>query len=354
MTSSEWQVAKPESVGLRSEPFGALVGWLDGNDHANIHGIVVVRHGKLLFEHYRTGEDECWGVPLGKVMHGPESKHDLRSVTKSVTSLLLGIALERKLVGSIDDPVLGWFPEYSDLHTPEKERISLRHLLTMSAGFEWNEYVPDSDPRNSEICMLLSDDQYRYTLKQPVVSPPGQLWNYNSGGSALLGAVVGKAAGAALDEVAREFLLEPLGISDFDWTRKADRGIPEVGGLRLRARDLAKIGQLVLAGGNWNGRQIISQQWIDESTTAHIGPPHMLYFYGYQWWQGRSLLNGREVSWVAAIGHGGQRIIIAPELDLVTAITAGLYGSPMQGAVLPLTIFNRYVLTAAGSEGGTA
>jgi hypothetical protein len=207
MIVSDWLVAKPESVGLRNEPLDALVKWLDWDHQANIHGIVVVRHGKLLFEHYRMGEDECWGEPLGNVIHGPESKHDLRSVTKSVTSLLLGIALERKLIGSIDDPVLGWFPEYADLRTPEKERISLRHLLTMSAGFEWNENVPASDPRHSEIRMLMSDDQHRYALEQPIVSPPGQVWNYNSGGSALLGAVVGKAAGSTLDEVAREFLL---------------------------------------------------------------------------------------------------------------------------------------------------
>jgi CubicO group peptidase (beta-lactamase class C family) len=349
MIVSDWLVAKPESVGLRNEPLDALVKWLDWDHQANIHGIVVVRHGKLLFEHYRMGEDECWGEPLGNVIHGPESKHDLRSVTKSVTSLLLGIALERKLIGSIDDPVLGWFPEYADLRTPEKERISLRHLLTMSAGFEWNENVPASDPRHSEIRMLMSDDQHRYALEQPIVSPPGQVWNYNSGGSALLGAVVGKAAGNTLDEVAREFLLGPLGITDFAWTRKADSGIPEVGGLRLRARDQARIGQLVLAGGNWNGRQIVSRQWIEESTAAHIGPPGMIYFYGYQWWQGRSLLNGREVPWVAAIGNGGQRIIIVPALDLVVVITAGLYGNPMQ-AVVPLLIFNRHVLAAVGSK----
>lgn len=347
--SSDWKIAKPESGGLQSEPLDALVKWLEGFDQTNVHGIVVVSRGTLLFEHYRTGEDECWGVPLGKVVHGPESKHDLRSVTKSVTSLLLGIALERKLIDNIDEPILKWFPEYSDLRTPEKEGISLRHLLTMSAGFEWDEYLPYTNPRNSEVRMLMSSDQYRYTLEQPVVSPPGQIWNYNSGGSALLGAVIGKATGKALDSVAREFLLEPLGITDFAWTRNTKNGIPEVGGLRLRARDLAKIGQLVLAGGNWNGRQIVSRQWIRESTAAHIGPADRMYFYGYQWWQGRSLFRRREVPWVAAIGNGGQRIIVVPELDLVVAITAGLYASPMQ-AWLPLLIFNRYVLGAVMSE----
>jgi CubicO group peptidase (beta-lactamase class C family) len=344
MSPPDWNVGKPERAGLRSGPQQALIKWLDGLRDANIHSVVVIRRNTLVFEHYRTGEDECWGVPLGNVPHGPETKHDLRSVTKSVTSLLLGIALERKLVGSIDEPVFNWFPEYSDLRTQEKERISLSHLLTMSAGFEWDEFIPYNDPKNSEVRMLMSSDQYRYTLEQSVVSPPGEVWNYNSGGSALLGAIVSKAAGKALDEVAREFLLEPLGITDFSWTKK-ENGIPEVGGLRLRARDFAKIGQLVLAGGNWNGRQIVSRRWISESTAAHIGPADRLYFYGYQWWQGRSLFNGRDMPWIVAIGNGGQRIFIVPGLDLVAVITAGHYASPTQ-VWLPLLIFNRYVLGA--------
>jgi CubicO group peptidase (beta-lactamase class C family) len=347
MSTSDWEVAEPESAGLSRGPLEAMIKWLDGFEEANIHGVVVVRGGRLLFEHYRTGEDQCWGEPLGKVAHGPDSKHDLRSVTKSVISLLFGIALDRKLIGSIDEPMLDWFPDYSDLRTPEKERIRLRHLLTMSAGLEWDEYNY-SDPRNSELCMLRSSDQYRYALEQPVASPPGQVWTYNSGSSLLLGAVIAKAAGAALDDVAREFLLEPLGISDFDWTRNATSGILEVGGLRLRARDFAKIGQLVLAGGSWSGRQIVSRQWIEESTAAHIGPADRLYFYGYQWWQGRSLLGGREVRWVNAMGLGGQRIFIVPSLDLVAVITAGLYWNPIQ-AWLPLLIFNRHVLGAVAS-----
>src|SRR5215831_179869 len=164
----------------------------------------------------------------------------------------------------------------------------------------------------------------------------------------LLEAVIAKAAGGALDDVAREFLLEPLGITDFEWT-KAQSGILEWGGLRLRSRDLAKIGQLVVNGGNWNGRQIVSQKWMKESTAAHIAPAHLTYFYGYQWWLGRSLVEGREVQWVCAMGHGGQRIFAVPALDLVAVVTAGLYADALNGW-LPLVIFNRHVLGAVVSE----
>jgi hypothetical protein len=133
MSLSDWTIANPESAGLPSEPLRELVEWLDGFGQANIHSVLVVRHGKLSFEHYRAGEDES---------------------------------------------VINWFLQYSDLRTPEKERISLRHLLTMSAGLEWNEYVPFSDPKNSAMRMLESADRCRYALEQPVVAPGGQIWNW--------------------------------------------------------------------------------------------------------------------------------------------------------------------------------
>jgi CubicO group peptidase (beta-lactamase class C family) len=245
--------------------------------------------------------------------------------------------------------LIDWFPQYSDLRSPAKERISLRHLLTMSAGLEWNENVPFSDPKNSAMRLLCSADQCRYVLEQPVVAPGGQIWNYNSGCTLLLEAVLAKAAGVALDDVARELLFEPLGITDFAWTKNLKSGILEWGGLRLRSRDLAKIGQLVLNDGHWNGRQIVSQKWVKESTSAHIGPAHLTYFYGYQWWLGRSLIEGREVPWICAMGHGGQRIFAVPALDLVTVVTAGLYADAING-LLPLIIFNRFVLGAVASE----
>jgi CubicO group peptidase (beta-lactamase class C family) len=132
----------------------------------------------------------------------------------------------------------------------------------MSTGLEWNENVPFTDPKNSEMRMLCSADQCRYVLEQPVVAPGGQVWNYNSGCTLLLESVLAKAADVALDDVAGEFLLEPLGITDFAWTKNFKSGILEVGGLRLSSRDLAKIGQLVLNDGNWNDRQIVSQKWV--------------------------------------------------------------------------------------------
>jgi CubicO group peptidase (beta-lactamase class C family) len=160
-------------------------------------------------------------------------------------------------------------------------------------------------------------------LGLPSTAPPGQEFFYNTGTLALLSAIIRKATGRPLDEFARENLFEPLGITHFDWRRyrgETDAG----GGLRMRPRDMAKIGQLVLASGRWNDRQIVSKAWIDASLAPRLeatGP----YFYGYLWWLGRSLHNGREVHWAAALGRGGQSIKIVPELDLVVVVTAGYY-----------------------------
>jgi CubicO group peptidase (beta-lactamase class C family) len=156
-----------------------------------------------------------------------------------------------------------------------------------------------------------------------VTAPPGQEFFYNTGALTLLSAVMRKATGRPLDEFARENLFAPLGITGVEWGRV--RGDSDAGGgLRLRPRDMAKIGQLVLAGGRWNGRQIVSKEWIEASTTRKLEATDN-QSYGYLWWLGRARHNGGEVHYVGAFGRGGQAIRIVPELDLVIAVTAGYY-----------------------------
>ncbi|HUY38166.1 MAG TPA: serine hydrolase [Candidatus Binataceae bacterium] len=311
-----------------------------------MHAVLVARHGKLVFEHYFTGADERLGRPVGQVAFGPETRHDERSMTKSVTDLIVGIAIDRGWIKSVDQSVMSFFPEYADLLTPEKNRITLRNLLTMSSGLEWHEFdTPYTSDKNSEIRMDTAPDPYRYALEQPVAAPPGEIWNYNSGSTELLGAILRKATGKPLDQLARSLLFEPLGIADVEWYKYAHGNPSAAAGLRLRPRDLAKIGQLVLQHGAWNGKQLVSAAWIDASTTPQING-FLVFFYGYQFWLGRSLINKHEVDWAAAWGLGGQRMFIVPELDLVVVVNAGLYRSDMQAQV-PLKILNQYVLKAA-------
>jgi CubicO group peptidase (beta-lactamase class C family) len=341
--ADHWPVATLDSVGLASATLCPMVPRLDTWKEANLHSVVVVRHGSLVFEHYFSGPDEKFDTKLGEVAFGPETKHDVRSVTKSIVALLLGIAVDRGWVEGIDQPVLSFFPEYADLRSPEKDRITLRHLLTMSAGLRWSEDNYD-DPNNSEVLMDQAPDHYRFVMEQPVVAPAGQVYNYNGGGTALIAAVLQRATGKPLDELARTLLFEPLDITDVEWGRWDNGTAVAASGLRMRPRDLAKIGQLVLSRGVWNDRRVVPASWVDDATAPQINGAG-LYFYGYKFWLGRSLVHRREVDWASATGNGGQRVFIVPALDLVVVVTAGLYHSPLQSSV-PIAVMNRFVLTA--------
>jgi len=340
-----WKVAAPATVGLDPVALCALVPRFDAWTAADVHAVLVARHGTLVFEHYFAGADERWGQSLGTVTFGPEVKHDLRSITKSVTSLVLGIAIGRGWVPGVEAPVLSLLPQYADLRSAATEHITLRDLLTMSAGLKWDENLPYSDYDNSETQMDLAPDPYRYVLTRPVDTPPGKVWNYSGGGAALISAVLHQATGKTEDVLAQELLFDPLGIKDVTWARYPAIGEPiAASGLAMRPRDLAKLGQLVLNHGMWDGRQVVPAAWIEASITPRI-QASQLYFYGYQWWLGRSLVQRRQVDWALGLGLGGQRLFIVPELDMVVLVMAGLYHSEIQGGV-PLIALNRYALAA--------
>ena len=273
----------------------------------------------------------------------------MKSVTKGITSLAVGIALDRGLIRSINEPIFSFFPELSDLRTPEKDRIQLVHALTMSMGLKWVEAIPSNEDDNDEVRMHTASDPCRYVLSLAATAPAGREYFYNTGALTLVSAIIRKATERPLDEFAREPLFEPLGITGVEWSRvKGDTDAG--GGLRLLPRDMAKIGQLVLAGGRWNDRQIVPKDWIETSTAPKFKATEN-QSCGYLWWLGRSLLNGREVHWVGAFGRGGQSIRIVPEFDLVVVVTAGYYQdySP-QAFQLQYGVF-RDVLRAISSPG---
>jgi len=324
----DWPVAAPGEVGLDPSLLCAIGEKLAAPDRPNLHAVVVVRRGKLIYESYTSGADQQWGADLGVVAYDATMQHDVRSVTKSVVSLLLGIAIDRGLVADVEMPVMPFFPEYATLATPKLERIRLRHLLTMTAGFAWHEDV-GWVPANTERQMYEAADPYRYVLERPVVHEPDQRWVYNGGASLLLGAVLKQAAGTSIDSFAKETLFGPLGIDDYTWITLSNGDPIASGGLRLRPRDMAKLGQLVLNGGNWNDRRIVSPEWIAASTEPRFDAEGLRY--GYHWWWGRSLLGSGTFEWIAAFGLGGQRIFIVPEADLVVVVTAGLYRDESQG-----------------------
>jgi CubicO group peptidase (beta-lactamase class C family) len=328
-----WQIAAPEAVGMDGLRLCSIATRLQAQN-ANVHAVVIVRHGKLVFEQYFPGCDDPWGAPDGQFSFDATTKHDMRSVSKSVTSLLVGIAINRKLIASTDEPLLKFFPQYSELKLPGWDKIVLRHLLTMSSGISWDEARAWNDPKNDEPHLGKDVDPARYVLAKPIAAPPDAIWTYNGGGTDLLGNIIAQVSGRSLDAFAREVLFQPLGISDWEWKVYENRKVSAAAGLRLRPRDAAKIGQLVLNRGVWNGKQIVSAAWIEQSIAPRfqaIGYFGGLFFYGYNWWLGRTLSEGKEVTWIAAVGLGGQRIVIVPAIDLVMMVTSGMYTNPRQG-----------------------
>jgi CubicO group peptidase (beta-lactamase class C family) len=329
-----WAIALPESVGIDGASLCGIAIRLKASD-ADVHAVVIARHGKLVFEQYFRGYDEPWGAPNGQHDFDATTRHDMRSASKSVVSLLLGIAIERKLIAGVDEPVVKFFPEWAALKTPGWDNITLRHLLTMSSGIQWEENRAWTDPANDEPHLGYEADPISYVLGKPIATPPDTIWNYNGGGTDLLGNILERVSGQPLQDFAREALFQPLDISDWEWKTYPKNGkIAAAAGLRLRPRDAAKIGQLVLDRGVWNGRQLVPAAWIAQSIAPRfqaIGYFGGLFFYGYQWWLGRTLSEGREITWIAAMGLGGQRIFIVPDLDLVVMTASGLYNSPRQG-----------------------
>jgi CubicO group peptidase (beta-lactamase class C family) len=210
--------------------------------------------------------DETWGRPLGTVAFGPETLHDLRSVTKSLVGLLYGMALADGKVPPPDAVLVDQFPEYPDLAAdPARRRLTVAHVLSMTLGLEWNENLPYTSAANSEIAMELAPDRYRFVLERPIVGSPGQRWGYNGGATALLGRLIARGVAAGLPDYARAALFAPLGITAFDWIKGQDGTPSAASGLRLAPRDLARIGQLVIQRGRWDGRQVVPASWIDAS-----------------------------------------------------------------------------------------
>ncbi len=298
---------------------------------SGIDALLVAKGQQLLFERYETNDDEIWGTPNGRVTFGPTVLHDLRSVTKSVVGLLYGIALADGKVPPPEAKLYAQFPEYADLAAqPGRDRLTIAHVLSMTMGIEWDELtIPYGDPRNSENAMVAAPDRYRYILERPITGEPGVKWVYCGGATALLGRLIARGTGEKLLDYARRVLFEPLGFGPSEWVVDHTGEPHAASGLRLLPRDLLKVGQLVIAGGAWNGRQVVPAEWVKRATTQAVTIEGR-GGYGYQWYLGAipaGPLQG--TAWSAGIGWGGQRLFVVPRLDLVIAINAGNYRRPI-------------------------
>ena len=317
---------------------------------SGLHTLLVSQGGKLVFEHYERGEDESWGELLGTVAFAPDVLHDLRSVSKSVVALLYGIALADGKVPPPEAKLYDQFPEYADLaKQPGRDRLTIHHVLSMTLGLEWDELtIPYGDLRNSENAMEAAPDRFRFILERPIVGEPGVKWTYCGGATALLGHLIAKGTGEPLLAYARRVLFDSLGFGPAEWTKGHDGEPHTASGLRLLPRDMLKVGQLALAGGTWNGKQVVPADWVKRATTPVVAIDRGRS-YGYHWYMGDIATGTTSQHWVGGIGWGGQRLWAFPALDLVVAMNCGNYGksgleqSRVASAIIAETVLPGFV-----------
>ncbi len=347
-TGDGWSAAHLSEVGLKAEPLTELIDRIRDETYQNIHSVLIVKTGKLVFEEYFSGIDRRGR----QIDYDHDTLHELHSVTKSVNSLLIGIATDQGHIGSVDAKALDFFPEYENpASDADKSEISLRDLLVMRSGLKWDESTyPYTDSRNDHSAMNESTDQVHFVLSRPLVGEPGNQSQYNSGVSIVIGDILRKATGLHADDFAQKHLFEPLGITEYWWHRYPSGVVQTGGGLRLRPRDMAKIGQLFLNGGKWGEEQIVSNEWIYDSKQYNrdwkADFPRSTG-YGYQWWLTNQIESGKVVPIVSANGRGGQYIFIMPSLQMVTVFT-GWNDNRFQN--IPKDLLERYVLRAALAE----
>jgi CubicO group peptidase (beta-lactamase class C family) len=346
-TNDGWETASLNSVNLDANLIKELFDRIGDNSYKNIHSVLLAKNGKLVVEEYFPGRDS-----VGQYrMFTRDMLNEMHSATKSVNSILIGIAIDQHLIRGIDEKIVAFFPEYSDIFTnKEKDAICLKDLLSMTAGLSWDEWTyPYTDPRNDAAMMASKADFFRYVLERPMATTPGTKFVYNSGISLMLGEIVYKTSGLKADKFAEHYLFSPLGITNYSWGKAPNGVVNTLGGLALRPRDMAKIGCLFLNGGRWQGKQIVSEKWVVESTKQQIGASQLpTWFladgYGYQWWLDSFRVRGQTVESYSARGRGGQFIIIFPTLQMVAVFT-GWNDNDLLGQ--PLDMLQRYVLPAA-------
>ena len=295
---------------LDQNALDTLYGRLADDPNKDIKGVVVLRHDKLVSEAYFNGDNA-------------DTLHDIRSATKSITSLLVGIAIKRGLIRSEDDSIAKYLP---GLPRDGKENIAIHDLLTMRSGLDADD--TDSTSPGAEDNLDKSSDWIKTIYQVPMKRRPGEKYVYSSINAFLAGAIVQHAAGERLDIFARRTLFEPMGITRFAWRQIPIGQTAGQGNLQITARDFAKFGILVLHKGEYGGHQIIDPDWIEKSTASRVDIAAVDPYadqYGYMWYSKTQRLGERDIEVHFASGNGGNKIYVVPSLDMVIAITSSAY-----------------------------
>ena len=319
-----WRPSAPEKQGMNSEKLIEMMELVRDEDYA-IDSITIIRNGYLVTDAYL--------YPFQK-----NTKHVIHSNTKSITSTLVGIALDKGYIKSVNQPILEFFPEKTIANLDEQKRtITLEHLLTMSSGLDTKDsWLYDWEGLGK---MRYSEDWAQYVLDLPMAQVPGNSFEYSNGVSYLLSAIIQKATKMSALEFAKKHLFGPLGITDVKWPMNPKGITIGYGGMMLPPHDMAKFGLLYLNKGRWDDRQIVSETWVEASTRKHISA-NLFDGYGYQWWCGSA-------QYYMAVGYLGQFIFVVPEKNMVVVFTSNLEGMDFY---IPKELLDEYIIPAAVSD----
>ncbi|MBF2707868.1 serine hydrolase domain-containing protein [Flavobacterium soyangense] len=325
----------------------------------NLHSVLIFKDNALVYEKYLNGKDQKHGKNLGIIEHDINSLHDVRSISKSVVSACVGVAIKKGLIHSVDDPISMYFSEIGRTNSnDERLKITIKDLLTMSSGFSWKEIGNYKNLLlNDETRMDISYNPIKFVLNKKVVNEPGTIWNYSAGNTQLLAEIIKRKSGQNIEQFAQENIFSPLQITTSEWiglTITNEKAAAS--GLRLTSRSLLKLGIMYKDFGRFNAKQIIDSIWTETSTFPHIKRPPLNQLniqdgsYGFNFWLYDFKINDKNVKIMEAKGNGGQSIFICKELDLVVVITAGNY-SKVKYNDLPYKIVSSYILPSLFTPG---
>ena len=336
-----WITSTPKKEGMNPDSLLTLSNLLESGDLGYIDGMLVIRNGKIIFEeHYTNNYDslfETTNTQREKYNYydsewHPYYKgtklHTMQSVSKSFTSAAIGIAIKNGHISGTNEKIMNYFDEYeSAIPDPRRDAITIKDVLTMTTGILWDEFsMPYTDTSSTCVQMEATDDWVKYVIDQPMAFDPGEKWEYSSGATMLLSHIIERASGQDLALYLEKNLFSELGIQDYFWKHIPSGLTDAEGGLYLTPRNLAKFGYLYLNNGNWNGKQILPQNWVTLNTSKPLDTLWPTFKYGYQWWL---IPYGENQITMLASGLGGQIMLVIPELNIVAVFTGwNIYDIP--------------------------
>jgi CubicO group peptidase (beta-lactamase class C family) len=349
-----------EEVGIDLELIEEAVNDINRGRYREVHSMLIFKDGKLVLEEYFEGHRYEWDAPNhhGELVTWNRSMlHDIHSVTKSITSACIGIAVDHDFIDSVDQSIFDYLPEHQHLNTDGKDQITIEHLLTMTPGLQWMEWNAPYSSRDNPIIEIWFQDEeqnkhpFTFVLEGALIDEPGTSFRYFGGNQIVLGGIIENATTMDIDEFSEEYLFEPLGIDYFDWWLRYPSGVIEAaGGLKMTSRDMVKIGVTYLNNGVWNGERIISEEWVEKSATPYgdnkgidvPGTDQRNVGYSYSWWIKTFSDSDEEIDMFCAVGWGGQNICVFPDLNAVVVFTGGTYTR----TVKTFTLLDRCIIPA--------